>query len=410
MGVKNPMNDHHVSRRDFARILSFGGSSIVFLGRSALCSAAKMLEIETKGDPFSRGKQQGIACRDFFFPWAKKYLHNRYPWMKSHLQDKLEIFTPSWPAELRALRQEVELRQREMKEFYPEGFEECRGVAAGLGLDEVTHFTVQAYDLVLKPAKTGQVAEAVPLRKCTVVGTRDQQNRPLVGKTDDVSQWELGMNVLEVTKPDKGYRHLHFHFAGTLWTVAGMNERGLAMGMNGIPAQQHKTKGISSLDALHTILPSCANVDEAIQHIRDLPLNAGGFSLLLGDANGKLLVVERTPAGMAILPEKKGEGLAHANEIVDAELAKKNPAATEQMKTNSSRRYRSALQDLRAGKDLEKILSSRNPRGAICQRGENGMHTDFSVVFSPVEKNLKYWLGYTDSMEPKILNLETIFT
>jgi hypothetical protein len=217
------------------------------------------------------------------------------------------------------------------------------------------------------------------------------------------------MNVLEITKPDKGYRHVHFHFAGTLWTVAGMNERGLAMGMNGIPAPRYKTKGISSLDALHTILPSCANVNEAVKHIRALPLSAGGFSLLLGDATGTLSVVERTPAGMAVQPEKKGEGLAHANEIVDPQLAEKNPAAEGRMKTNSRRRYDSALRELKAGKELEKILNSRSPQGAICQRGEDGMHTDFAVIFSPVEKKLTYWLGYTEALEPRSLSLGTLF-
>jgi Acyl-coenzyme A:6-aminopenicillanic acid acyl-transferase len=410
MTVRNSINNHRISRRDFARILSLAGGSIVLLRQSASSSAGTMLQFETQGDSFSRGKQQGQACRDLFFPWARKFLPNRYPWMKSHLQDRLEIFTPSWPQQLRALRQEVELWQRNMEEVYPEGFQECRGVAAGLGMDEITHFTVQSYDLILKPKETEQAAQAALPRKCTVVGTRDQQNRPLVGKTDDVSQWELGMNVLEITKPDKGYRHAHFHFAGTLWTVAGMNERGLAMGMNGIPAPRHKTKGISSLDALHTILPSCANVDEAIKHIRDLPLSAGGFSLLLGDANGKLSVVERTPAGMAVLLEKNREGLAHANEIVDLELARKNGTAENPIHVNSRRRYESALRDLKSGKDLEQILSGRSPQGAICQRGEDGMHTDFAVIFSPVEKKLKYWLGYTEAVEPKTLNLEAIFT
>lgn len=409
MSLNQQNNANRVSRREFARILALGCTSFGLLGRSAFASPASMRQFETNGGPFARGKQQGEACRALFHPWAKRFLRDRYPWMNNYLQNELELFSASWPPAMRSVREEVELWKRHMLEVYPEGFEECCGVAAGLGLDEISYLTVQCYDLVLKPAKA-DVTKAVSGPKCTVVGLRDAQGRPLVGKTDDVNQWELGMNVLEITKPDKGYRHVHFHFAGTLWTVAGMNERGLAMGMNGIPAPRHKTKGISSLDALHTILPSCANVDEAIKHIRDLPLSAGGFSLLLGDANGKLSVVERTPAGMAVLPEKKGEGLAHANEIVDPELAKKNPAAAGRMKTNSRRRYESALSALKAGKDLEKILNSRSPQGAICQRGEDGMHTDFAVIFSPVEKKLKYWLGYTEAMEPKILNLETIFT
>src|SRR5439155_22562751 len=134
-----------------------------------------------------------------------------------------------------------------------------------------------------------------------------------------------GMNVLETTRPERGYRHLHFHFAGTIWTVAGMNERGLAMGMNGIPAPALDKPGMSSLAALHTILPSCATVAEAIEHIRGLPVNAGGFSLLLGDATGALALVEKTALGTVVLPEQRSGALVHTNGILDAAFAKRNP-------------------------------------------------------------------------------------
>jgi acyl-CoA:6-aminopenicillanic acid acyl transferase len=380
-----PILAEEISRRSFARLIFVGGPAAL-LAQANLALPGKMARVETRGDAFSRGKQQGEAFRDKFAPWMKRLLVERS-----------KRFGTSSQAELH--KKKVERWRDYMEAAYPEGIQECRGIVAGLDVDDASYFAVHfGPDL---PST---------LLQCTVVGLRDPKGSPLVGKTDDIAKWELGMNVLESTWPEKGFRHVHFHFAGTIWTVAGMNERGLAMGMNGIPAPVLDAPGMSSLAALHTILPKCATVAEAIEHIRGLRVNAGGFSLLLGDANGALGLVEKTGLGTVVLPEQKKGAFAHANGILDPAFAKRNPPQGDPIRTNSQQRYDNVLRHLDTGASMEQVLCDRSPRGAICQRGENGMYTDFAVVFAPVEKKFRFWSGSAGPESGEVVEVERIFT
>jgi acyl-CoA:6-aminopenicillanic acid acyl transferase len=384
MTTKMPIGAEEISRRSFARLIAVGAPAAL-LAQASLALPGKMARVETRGDAYSRGKQQGETFRDKFAPWMKRLLDERSKRLGTSSQAELH-------------KEKVERWCDYMEAACPEGIQECRGIIAGLGVDEANYFA----------AHFGPDLPSA-LLQCTVVGLRDAKGAPLVGKTDDVAKWELGMNVLESTWPEKGFRHVHFHFAGTIWTVAGMNERGLAMGMNGIPAPVLDAPGMSSLATLHTILPKCATVAEAIEHIRSLKVNAGGFSLLLGDATGALGLVEKTGLGTVVLPEQKKGAFAHANGILDPAFAKRNPPQGDPIRTNSQQRYDNVLRQLQTGAGIEQILCDRSPRGAICQRGENGMHTDFAAIFAPVEKKFKFWSGTAGSETSEAVEVAKIF-
>ncbi|MBI3945699.1 MAG: hypothetical protein HY321_07260 [Armatimonadetes bacterium] len=344
-----------------------------------------MLTFETQGPPFERGRQQAFACEAVAHRWAER--------VRARVRESLDA---------ERVREEVALMCREMAEIYPEGYEECRGIAAGLGLEESDYFTA-----------AGSLRLFRRLANCTVVGFRTLGGRPVIGKTDDILWEELGSNVLEVTRPDRGYRHAHFHFAGSIWSVAGMNERGLAMGMNGIAGPTLERPGLASLEALHTILPACATVAEAVTHIRRLPLSHGGFSLTLGDAEGGLAVVERTAAGMAVLPSGPDGCFAHTNHILDPSFAARNPPQKEPVGTNGRRRLCTALARLsrvpRSEEGMRSLLGDASPAGAIFQTGEDGFHTDFAVIFAPVEKRLTCWDGHPERSEPRRLLMAELF-
>jgi hypothetical protein len=382
-----------LGRRRFTRDFFMSGA-MLFLANRAWGVKSRMLRVETRGNPFSRGKQQGEACARLF-----------HPWLTRRLETKARSFGVTGRSQfLHAVEGEVDRGRRSLQSLYPEGYQECQGLAAGLGIDETTFFAAHFFNLV--PPRN---EPAAPARQCTVVGLRDAKGQPLVGKTDDVAKWELGMNVMETTRPEKGYRHVHFHFAGTIWTVAGMNEMGLAMGMNGIPAPKPKGEGIPSLEMLHTVLPACATVADAIEHLRGLRLSSGGHSLLLGDSKGVLSVVEHTSAGVTVLSENRGKPLAHTNHILDKKFAEKNPPPGERSKANSLRRYENVLRQVEAGKGMDEIMNDRNAVGAICQRGEEDMWTDFGVVFSPVEKKFHFWSGYPGEVIRESVELKTLF-
>ena len=110
-----------------------------------------------------------------------------------------------------------------------------------------------------------------------------------------------------------------------------------------------------------------------------------------------------------VLPEQKRGALVHTNGILDAAFAKRNPPQGEPLRTNSQRRYDNVLRQLETGADVQKILCDRSSQGAICQRGEDGMHTDFAVVFAPVEKKFKFWSGRAGLEASESVHLERIF-
>lgn len=181
---------------------------------------------------------------------------------------------------------------------------------------------------------------------------------------------------------------------------------GLAMGMTGIPGPQRQMAGLLSLDALHAILPACGSVEQALDYIRTLPLNAYGFSLLLADAQGSLALVEKTATGTAVIA---GLPLAHTNHILDPDLAQQNPGQNEPINTNGQRRLATARALLTQGATPAQIIADRSAEGPICQRGEDGLHTDFAAVFNPVEGLVHLWAGYPDQVQLEAIRLADIF-
>jgi len=347
-----------------------------------------MMIIRTKGSPSERGRQQGEAGRDIFKPWMEYVLE---AWrLKSGAASEADL--------LRNLAATMHTYWLGLQQSAPALAEEVQSLA--LGLDVKFERYLAALSGWQHPDFTAG---------CTTIGFHDEKHHPVLGKTDDLHRNELGKNIVEITCPDKGLRHVHFHFAGTIWTIAGMNKEGLAMAMTGIPGRRIASPGLTSLDALHTILPVCRTVGDALDHVRALPLSNGGFSLILGDAGGKIAIVEKTPAGMAIL-NAENDIYAHTNHILDPDFAGQNPPQNEPLAGNSLRRLarvRNGLGDRPRSIDiLRELLREGSPRG-IWQDGDAGMFTDFAAIFMPAQKKVEFWSR--DAGGAQCLNLKDLW-
>ena len=176
------------------------------------------------------------------------------------------------------------------------------------------------------------------------------------------------------------------------------------MGMTGIPGPMRDEDGLFSLMGLHTVLPACASVDEAISHLDPLPLNAYGFSLMLADRGGDFALVEKTGAGMTVI-RADDKPLVHTNHILDDVFAAQNPQQSEPILSNGQRRYDTAKKRAANGVSVDSILADRSPQGAICQQGEAGLHTDFALFFDAVNDRLSLWAGYPGVVAPEIIDV-----
>ena len=356
--------------------------------KTVMSDRPPMLEIHTDGTPFERGRQQGAVCRERALPWIQANL--------TRLANQFGSPTPE--DAVRRLRDEIHRWRDHAAAVDPDGMEECRGLAAGMGLDE---------DSVIAIQFTGALMTG---RRCTTVAFRDAAGRPRLGKTDDIYRHEIGMNVLETVRPDRGYRHVALHFAGTAWTVAGMNERGLAMAMTGVPGPTLDQPGLPEALALRAVLPTCANVREALDWLGSITINWYGVSLLLGDADGAMALIEKNGAGMARVSEQDG-ALVHTNHLLDPDLAARSPEQAEPVLTNGRRRFATACRLLksvpRTEEGMRQLYSNRSANGAIWQEGEDGLFTDFAVLLVPTELRFNVWTERPETGPGRMVDLRT---
>jgi hypothetical protein len=105
-----------------------------------------------------------------------------------------------------------------------------------------------------------------------------------------------------------------------------------------------------------------------------------------------------------------GAALGHTNHILDDAFAAANPSQSEPIDGNGRRRLDTALRRSREGGSIEQILADRSPAGAVCQCGEDGLHTDFAVLFEPAEARMTLWPGAPVDVQPIEYDLGRLLT
>jgi hypothetical protein len=315
-----------------------------------------MREINTHSDSFERGRQQAAATRDLAMPYLER--------LRS-----------------RTLNCGIDPIILRIERLTPLAYQECCGIAAGIGWRERDYFAA---------------ALGVTPMSCTAISVIDPVLGPVIGKTDDIAADERGMNVVEHCQPSEGYRHVHAHFACTVWTTAGMNEHGLGIAMTGIPGPRRIDDGVPSLFPLREILLRCADVQHAIEYLRGIPLCSYGYSLQLADATGRRELIEVTSAGFAKLTPLRELWLIHTNHVLDRHMAERCPSQEQKLDGNSRRRIENLLQHIAgisvAGREaVVELIGHRTGDGAMTQNGEDGLYTDYTVVLTPSRKVIDYW-------------------
>jgi predicted choloylglycine hydrolase len=158
----------------------------------------------------------------------------------------------------------------------------------------------------------------------------------------------------------------------------GVNEKGLAVAMSGIPS--HPSPGIGFPIAVRYILDNCASAESAIAFLVKIP-HLSTISYTVADASGKMAVVEASPQRSAVRkPEKEGF-IVSTNHFVDSQMAE-IPISEP---PDSRRRYDSIATKLRkrAGRLSEKYLESilSDHEGLVCSHiAEINLGTLWSTV------------------------------
>jgi len=348
-----------------------------------------MIYFETTGTVQERGRQHGEACRERFQSWAERVM------------DELaqELGTVASAEVLTRVSDTVGRWIAEHEAADPEALTECRAIAEGLSVAEDLYFVVtHAYRLL------------GTFGNCTTVGFRTEGGRVILGKTDDIAENELGMNVLERARPERGYEHLKIQFAGTIWPFSGLNERGPAVALTGIPGPTSEGPGVPSLAVIHGVLERCATVDEALKHLDRVSANHYGVSLLVADGANNMALIEKTGAGCVALPPRADGAYVHTNHILDSAFAARNPEQKEPYLSNGRRRHGAAVKRLesapRNSTGMRDILSDRSESQAIWQEGEDDLWTDYAILLQPDECSAHVWAQRPDRSEGTVFTFD----
>ena len=340
-----------------------------------------MFVFKTKGNARDRGFQQGRALRDYSSRWLVK------------LQEELLQHAGAQSLQDALKTQEARLDRicRQWRAADCDTLDEAKGIAAGVGMDEQLYL-----NLLCMNAKR--------LMDCTVLAFEDSSGSPVIGKTDDILEHEIGQNVVEIAVPRTGHAFVSFGFAATVWTFSGMNEHGLAAALTGVPGPSLAQDGAPTAIGARGLLQRCRTVPDAIDYIRDMKINFYGFSITLGDAEGEVAQVEKNGIGFAMLEPRANDCYAHTNDILDVSLSQISPQQPEPLRTNSLRRYHSTLKWAQnSKKQLDSMLAFLSVHAGcdhIIQTGQDGFYTDYRVVFLPQERKLLYVGGYkSDQVE-----------
>jgi predicted choloylglycine hydrolase len=256
----------------------------------------------------------------------------------------------------------------------PGALDEARGVADASGLS-----MRQAVALSVCADVTGRLPAY-----CSLLGVQGA-NGLLVGKNLDTEQSMAPLQVVERLAPEGGHGYVHVTTAGAMWTDGGVNERGLALVNASLASTRTDAEGLPDGMVVREVLARCATVEEAVDMLADERFLTFGENVLLADAGGDMVVVEKLPGGQRV---RRGDGVALAcNHVLSAELAGEVPQH-DPIAANSRARM-DALAEIGSGPSEWTTESVGAALDRLRQAGADGLWTVATYVVSPEARSLR---------------------
>ena len=219
-------------------------------------------------------------------------------------------------------------------------------------------------------------------------------------------------------KPEEGYKCIGLTQDMLVGVHHGMNEKGLAVGINygrswkkdvnGLP--DYRIGGFPSTILVQQTLENCATMEEAIELISKCPMRGNGAHYGILDKQGNACIVETTASRHAIRYPKDGT-LVHTNLYMTEELDDANVPESVTWKTkhmvrpyylSPKRRHERAydlvkkMEDKLNKEEIYKILSDHNGRepddDTVCTHGEVGSTL---ATITCIPKKLEFWVTDT---------------
>jgi len=263
-----------------------------WLGKSWTGELEGLRVVYLKGSPLEMGYADGVLMQDRMHTLEREFLEMIQGWVPRH-----------WVMEL--LKNYVIYRNRHLSEFVPADYRlEIYGTT--LGCSDLHPEEGSFYNRLLNYHAAHDVSYMlidnpfVARAGCTAFGAwgnATTNGHLITGRNFD---WEAAEvfsrdRVVEMCEPDGGIPFISLSWAGMAGVVSGMNRAGISVTVNGAPSNLPREIGTPVAMVAREILQHAHNLDESLNILRGAKVFVSTIWLVGGRADGKFVVVEKTP-------------------------------------------------------------------------------------------------------------------
>jgi isopenicillin-N N-acyltransferase like protein len=151
-------------------------------------------------------------------------------------------------------------------------------------------------------------------------GAATPDGRLLAGRNFD---WEAGdvfdrNRILILCEPDEGIPFVSLAWSGMVGAVSGMNRAGISVSINGIRGRPPGDTGTPVSLVVRDVLQHAATLDQAVGIIRGARVFVSELFLVGSRADGRFVVVEKTPETTAVREGADGLAVCANHFLTDA--------------------------------------------------------------------------------------------
>jgi isopenicillin-N N-acyltransferase-like protein len=289
----------------------------IWLGKSWVGQREGLTVIYLKGSPFEMGYADGVLMRDKMHTLENEFIEMIRGYVPQH-----------WFMEV--LKNYVIWRNRHLSDFIPLDYR-TEIYAASLGSGDIHPEEGNFYNRLLNYHAAHDVSYMMidnpfiaARAGCTAFGAWGDAtaNGDLItGRNFD---WEAAEvfsrdRVVEMCEPDGKIPFISLSWAGMTGVVSGMNRAGVSVTVNGAPSKLPNTTATPVAIVAREIMEQAHNLGEALKILRDTKVFVSTIWLVGSRADGKFVVVEKTP-DVTNVREAEGDTIVCPNHFETAGL------------------------------------------------------------------------------------------
>jgi isopenicillin-N N-acyltransferase like protein len=286
-----------------------GRDGKTWLDQSWVTRREGLLVIRLKGTPFQMGYASGRLLQEQMHTLENEFL------------DMIHGYVPQdWKIKL--LHWYVIFRNRNLSNYVPDDYR-LQIYGTILGCPDIHPELGDYYNRLLNYHAAHDISYMMidnPLISragCTSFGawgTATADGHLITGRNFD---WEAAEvfsrdRVVILCEPDQGIPFISLAWASMAGVVSGMNRAGVSVTINGAPSSLPGETATPVAMVARDVLQQAHNLTEALEHLRSAKVFVSTLWLLGSRADGKFVVVEKTPEKMNVR-EPAGDTIVSAN-------------------------------------------------------------------------------------------------